>query len=174
MKLTLITLCLCISSTFATEAFSQSVKVTISAKYIQAQKVIDQIETQTDYLFVYNNKQVNLNQYISIDAKDETLASVLQELTNQTAINYVMEGNTIILTNKNIAKIAQQSQKKINGTIVDVKGQSIIGANIIIQGTTNGTITDLDGKFVLEVPQNATINISYLGYIEKTIKVSGK
>jgi len=85
-----------------------------------------------------------------------------------------MKGNNILLTKKDIAQIAQQSQKKIKGTIVDAKGETIIGANVLVKGTTNGTITDLDGNFSLEVPPNATLLISYIGYIEQSIKVNEK
>ena len=60
----------------------------------------------------------------------------------------------------------QQANKKVSGTIVDINGETIIGASIIVKGTTNGTVTDMDGRFVLNVPENATLSISYLGYKE--------
>ena len=68
----------------------------------------------------------------------------------------------------------QQSSKKITGIVKDVTGEPIIGANVIVKGTTNGTMTGLDGDFELEVPENALLVISYIGYVNQEIPVSGK
>ena len=67
----------------------------------------------------------------------------------------------------------QQANKKVSGTIVDINGETIIGASIIVKGTTNGTVTDMDGRFVLNVPENATLSISYLGYKEQELILKG-
>jgi len=85
-----------------------------------------------------------------------------------------MKGNNILLTKKDIAQIAQQSQKKIKGTIVDAKGETIIGANVTIKGTTIGTITDLDGNFSLQIPKDAILTISYIGYRQIETSTKGK
>ena len=68
--------------------------------------------------------------------------------------------------------VYQQNKVIISGTIVDSNGETIIGANVVEKGTTNGTITDLDGNFVLNVPQDAVLEISYIGYISQSIKAS--
>lgn len=63
-----------------------------------------------------------------------------------------------------------QKQKTITGTITDINGESVIGASIIVKGTATGTVTNLEGKFSLSIPENSTIEISYIGYKTKTIK----
>ena len=66
----------------------------------------------------------------------------------------------------------QQSVKKISGVITDQNGEPIIGVNVVVKGTTNGTITGLDGDFVLEVPEKSTLVISYIGYVQKEIAIN--
>ncbi|MCD8137902.1 MAG: carboxypeptidase-like regulatory domain-containing protein, partial [Parabacteroides gordonii] len=68
-----------------------------------------------------------------------------------------------------------QQGKKISGTILDDSGIPVIGANIVVKGTTNGTITDADGRFVLDnIPEGAILVVSYIGYLDQEIPVSGK
>lgn len=63
------------------------------------------------------------------------------------------------------------SSKKVTGTVVDVAGVPVIGANVMVKGTTNGTITDMDGKFTLEVPEGAVLQVSYIGYTNQEVVV---
>ena len=67
-----------------------------------------------------------------------------------------------------------QQQKKITGTVQDQKGDPIIGANVVVKGTTNGTITDVNGQFSLDVPENAILQISYIGYRTSTIQIGNQ
>lgn len=171
-----------ISSAFAIDANSQTAKVTLSQKNVNIQKVFDAIEQQTDYLFIYNKDEVDVNRRVTIKAKDETVAEVLHRLFAKTNVIYAMEGNNIMLmkekkaaNNKNTTtEIAQQDNRKLIVTVVDSKGEPIIGANVVVKGTTNGNITDVDGKAILEnVPLNSTLAISYVGYLTQDIS-SGK
>ncbi len=67
-----------------------------------------------------------------------------------------------------------QQSKKITGTVLDATGMPVIGANIMVKGTTNGTITDIEGKFSLEVDQNAILVISYIGFVNQEIKIGNQ
>lgn len=71
-------------------------------------------------------------------------------------------------------EIAQQAKKRINGRIVDSAGESVIGVNVLEKGTTNGVITDFDGNFSLNVSVGATLEISYIGYVTQTIKITSQ
>lgn len=91
-----------------------------------------------------------------------------------TDISYKVLDKSIILSPKEIlatAVVAQQSIKDISGKVTDSKGESIIGANVVEKGSTNGTITDIDGNFTLSVPTNATLVVSYIGYTTKELPV---
>lgn len=172
MKLTSLCGLLCVSSAFATQVNSQTMRVNINANQKQAKEIIKQIEEQTDYLFVYN-KKVNLNHTVSISANNETVAEVLDRMFAGTDIVYAVQGNNILLMHRSAAP--QQGEKKIiSGTILDEAGIPVIGANVIVQGTTNGTITDMDGKFSLEVTPDAVLEISYIGYSTQSIPVGSQ
>ena len=172
MKLTSLFGVLCVSSAFAVNVNSQSLRVNIHANQKQAKEVIKQIEEQTDYLFVYNHDKVNLNNTVTIQANNETVAEVLNQMFAGTDIIYAMQGNNILLMQKEA--VVQQSGKVVTGTIVDPSGMPVIGANVMVKGTTNGTITDMDGKFSLEVEEGATLQISYIGYANQEIKVGNQ
>ena len=173
MKLASLFGVLSVSSVFAINVESQIMRVNIEANQEMASEVIKQIEDQTDYLFVYNNN-VNLSNRVTVSANDETVAEVLDQMFDGTGIVYAMEGNNILLMNKNVSDSRQTPQQKgkvINGTVVDASGVPVIGANVMVQGTTNGTITDIDGKFTLEVEEGAVLQVSYIGYVEQSILI---
>ena len=171
MKITSLLGFVCVASAFAAPMDAQTMRVDISANQTPAKEVIKQIEEQTDYLFVYN-KKVNLNNKVTLDASDITVAEALNSIFSGTDIVYAMEGNNILLMNKKEDSVQQSEKtKQITGTVVDASGIPVIGANVMVKGTTNGTITDMDGKFVLEVPEGAVLEVSYIGYTNQTINV---
>lgn len=177
MKLSLITLLIGVTGLFAAETKSQTTQVTISMKNVNAGKVIEEIENQTDYLFLYNWEEVNLKTKTSINVKNQSVAEVLATLFKNTDIVYAVEGTSIFLMkNKESAEasVIQQTDRKITGTITDAYGEAIIGANVIQKGTTNGVITDIDGNFSLSVNDNAILSISYIGYIPQEISVKNQ
>ncbi|WFE86215.1 MULTISPECIES: TonB-dependent receptor [Parabacteroides] len=178
MKLAFVYLFILVSGVFATEADSQTMKVSIVAKNISTQDLMQEIEKQTDYLFVYNKNEINLHHKVTVNAADKTVAEVLNQAFDQTDITYAVEGSNIMLMKKGeenrSSAIAQQKTRTINGVVTDTNGETIIGANVSVKGTTIGTITDIDGKFSLEVPENAQLQISYIGYLTHEVTVGNK
>ncbi len=122
------------------------------------------------YLFLYNQDEIDLNRQTSINAGNTKVSDLLIDLFAETNIKYVMVGNNIVLMRKDQA-IAQQNSKRVTGTVADERGEPVIGANVVEKGTTNGVITDLDGKFSLSVQENATLEVSYIGYLAQSIAV---
>lgn len=168
----------------ATSTYGQTTRLSIEARNETVQNVLDEIEKQSDFNFFYNNKQINTQRLVSISSRNRNVFSVLDELFKGTNISYKVLEKSIILSIYNPAEEksgyagpagVQQKNGKITGLIVDAKGETIIGANVLQEGTTNGTITDIDGNFTLEdVPQNATLVISYIGYSTQKIKLNGQ
>ena len=182
MRTTLILLFICVFCSMAEMSYTQNAKVTINKRNVTLKEVLNEIESQTDYLFIYNN-EVNTNEKVSIRAKQQAVSNVLTALFKDKSVDYSMEGNHIILsTNDKISEISkkletasvQQQKKTITGTVIDVNGEPIIGANIVEAGTTNGTVTDVDGKFSLSVDNNAVIRVSYIGYLAQDINTVGR
>ncbi len=175
MKLSFLFLMLFASGLWAVEANSQTAKVSIKASNMTTRDFIHEIENQTDYLFVYSNKDVNLNQPVSVNAENKTVAEVLNNAFQQTDIVYAMEGTNIMLMKKSLdVPVAAQQTRHIKGVIVDVKKEPIIGANVMVKGTTNGTTTDLDGNFSLNVPANAVLQITYIGYLSQEVNTGNR
>ncbi len=159
---------------------SQNVRVTMRQNDITLREVLNDIEKQTDYLFVYD-KRVNVNHRVSVNSTDRPLEEVLTRLFENTNITYNVDGTYIILSPKNtsvsatsLISIAQQDGKTVTGIVKDVNGESIIGANVVEKGTTNGTITDMDGKFTITVSKGAILEVSYIGYLSHNITVGNE
>lgn len=163
MKLILILLVLCVSTVFSENINAQTARVDIDANQLQTSEIIKQIEKQTDYLFVYNNQKVDLSQRLSFTATKISVAEALNRIFENSDIVYAMEGNNILLMKK-FFLFQQQKEKQIKGIITDSNGEPIIGANIVEKGTTNGIISDLEGKFSLTVAPTAILLVSYIGY----------
>ena len=157
---------------YAGSAFAQNEKVSLNRQNAKTIQVLNDIEKQTNYLFVYDKKNVDTNRAISINASNQTVASALQQLFAGTGVTYEMEGNNIVLTRQSVTNASTQQSKRVKGTVVDKNGEPIIGANVVVKGTTNGTITDIDGNFSLEAPGNAQLAISYIGYEAKEVAVN--
>ena len=141
---------------------------------VKLDKILNEIENQTDYLFIYNN-QVDINKITSVKVKNEAVAQVLDRILSGTGINYELEGTHIILTTEAIKDLhAQQQAKTVTGTVTDVSGEPIIGANIRIKGTTTGTITDIDGNFSIEAKPQSVIEVSYIGYLTQETVINNQ
>lgn len=154
---------------------AQTIRVNIQVDNVATEKVLSEIEKQTDYLFVYNKKEVDLKRKTSVNAINKTTAEVLSTIFEGTDIIYAIEGENIMLMRKekNLAGgiDAVQQGHIVTGKIVDKNGDPVIGANVLVRGTTNGTISDMDGRFSLDVPQNAVLQVSYIGYLTQEVQV---
>lgn len=174
MRISTFLLMVCVFCSYAGNAHSQNAKVSIRMNNVKLDKILNEIENQTDYLFIYNN-QVDINKITSVKVKNEAVAQVLDRILSGTGINYELEGTHIILTTEAIKDLhAQQQAKTVTGTVTDVSGEPIIGANIRIKGTTTGTITDIDGNFSIEVEPQSVIEVSYIGYLTQETVINNQ
>ena len=174
MRISTFLLMVCVFCSYAGNAHSQNAKVSIHMNNVKLDKILNEIENQTDYLFIYNN-QVDINKIISVKVKNEAVAQVLDRILSGTGINYELEGTHIILTTEAIKDLhAQQQAKTVTGTVTDVSGEPIIGANIRIKGTTTGTITDIDGNFSIEAEPQSVIEVSYISYLTQETVINNQ
>lgn len=160
------------SSLLATNVKSQVAKVSISIRNANVLKVLDAIESQTDYLFVYNKDEINLNREINVEVKNQSVAVLLSGIFKELGIEYAMEGNNIML----MSKIDNsQQQKSISGKVTDSAGVGLPGVSVVVKGTTNGTITEENGDYSLSnVPENAIVQFSFVGMRSQEIAVGNK
>mgnify|MGYP000920866272 FL=1 len=181
MRITLLLLFVFIFQLQAENIYSQDTKISLDMKNSTIEKVLQTIEENSDYYFLYNNRLIDVDRKVSVRVKNAAISAVLEKLFKSENVNYEVEGSQIILSPKEmysqistVIEAIQQQKKTISGTIIDKSGVPVIGANIVEEGTTNGTVTDVDGKFSLNVEGNATIRITYIGYLEQNINTSGR
>ncbi|WP_449039199.1 TonB-dependent receptor [Parabacteroides goldsteinii] len=170
MRITTFLLLVCVFCTFAENTHSQNARVSINKKNVQLETVLNEIEHQTDYLFIYNN-QVNVNKRVSLKAKNQPVSKVLEELLADSGITYSVEGNHIVLGKQTMAAAPQQSST-IRGKVIDTNGDPVIGANIVEKGTTNGTTTDVEGNFSINAKSGSTLVITFIGYVREEVKAN--
>lgn len=158
-------------------SLAMSAQISLTLENKSTRDVIREIERVSEYRFFYNEDLQGLDQKISINTSDANIQTVLNEIQRQTSISYVIkENNQIVLSAGVKSNKTQQvgDNRTIKGTILDATGMPVIGANVVVKGTTNGTITDMDGKFSLEVGKNAILVVSYIGYANQEIKVGNQ
>lgn len=159
----------------ATNTYAQTTTVSLHVENQTVGDVLQQIENKTEFSFFYNNRHVDLNRRVSVSMNETNIFKILDAVFDGTDVVYQVVDNRIVLSKRNeTLPLVQQSGKKITGTVLDATGMPVIGANVMVKGTTNGTITDMDGKFSLEVDNNATLVISYIGFANQEIKVGNQ
>ncbi|MCK9414699.1 MAG: carboxypeptidase-like regulatory domain-containing protein, partial [Prolixibacteraceae bacterium] len=151
---------------------SQNIRVTLNKSNEKLENILNEIENQTELLFIYN-KNINVNKKVSVNVKEQPLPQVLKSLLGE-SVTYKLEGSYILLSENDGQPATQgvQQNKSINGKVQDPNGESIIGANVVEKGTSNGTITDIDGNFTLSLQKpNAVLQISYIGYTTQEVRI---
>ena len=167
---TLRAICLLLFLSVSFTAYSQ---ITVNVKDISLRASLKKIEQVSNYKFFYNESLPELNRKVSLNVKNATIEQTMQQLLGGMDLAYKKEQDNVIVL---IRKAQDKSiTKKITGTVVDEKGEPVIGASIVIKGESHGTITDFDGKFTLSnVPEKGIITITYIGYKGQDIPVAGK
>mgnify|MGYP002541567106 FL=1 len=174
MKMIVLFLFVFISGVFAGNANSQETKVSISKNNKPIREILGEIERQTDYLFVYSEKEVDVNQRKTVNVSQQRVADVLSSLFRSTNVGYAMEGHNIMLMAKTTQTDAAQQKRHITGVVKDIKGETIIGANIMIKGTGTGVSTNIDGEFSIEAAASDELIVSFIGYLTQTIKIDSQ
>ncbi len=159
---------------------AQKTLLNITAENTPVEKVLHEIERQSAFTFFYNNEQIDTRRPVSVDVRKEDIFTLLDKIFSGTGITYKILDKSIILSRHDQPAAADRSQqiRKIQGQVVTASGEPVIGANVVVKGTGNrparGTITDLDGNFVLEADKGDRISISYIGYTDKQITIDNQ
>lgn len=138
-------------------------------------EVLEKIERQTAFSFIYDARVIDLSLVVQRDLEGKNLVDVLCVLFMDTDIAYTVVNNQVILNKKEwVMRMQEHSVQQVSGTVTDKNGEPIAGVNILVQGTTDGTVTDGDGRFVLELPLKATLDVSYIGFLPQEIAYNGE
>jgi hypothetical protein len=171
MRIAIILLLIGFLQTRANDAYSQRTKLSIDFSNTELVNVLDRIESQTEFYFLYNEKLIDANRKVSINVKDQAIEDVLKSLFSGTDVKYSIIDRKIILSPSEIS-IDGQQQGTVSGKVIDSTGGSLPGVSVVVKGTTTGTITDADGKYMLNVPANGKVLIfSFVGMKTQEIEI---
>ena len=176
MKLIVIFLVIGISISYANNSYSQVTTLSLKLKNKTIREVFTDIEKSSEYIFLYNRDTLDTERVVSINAENETINEVLDKLFEGTNNIYKVSGRQVYISKEpeqNIFKREpQQLRNQITGKVTDEDGAPVIGANVVEKGTTNGTVTDMNGNFSLAVDENSSLQISYIGYLSQDIQIA--
>lgn len=150
----------------------QQGNITLNVQNETVEKVFDRLSRQTGLKFFYDQAVVNTAPRISVNVSNASLQSVLDKISSQAKLYFNRENNTVSVGKHKAGENEMQGgeMKNLSGVVYDDKGEPIVGASIWVQGTTNGTITGLDGNYMLSgVPESSTLVVSYVGYKTKNL-----
>lgn len=148
--------------------------ITLRMSNVTVKQAMDELKSKSGYSFVFSSQDVDTHKNITVESDNQPLGHVISQIVAGQGLAYTIEGKTIILRKATAGLVQQQNNKRITGVVKDANGEPVIGANIVVKGTTNGTITDMDGNFVLDVPAGAVLHVSYIGYSDKEIPVGNQ
>ncbi len=166
MTLVFFLLFACVIQLHAVSAQSQNALITLRKSNVDLLNIMGDIEKQSNYLFVYN-KEVNVHRQASINVNQQPLGEVLQDLFNNSDVRFAIEGSYIVLSSnkQNDAKSVAQSRINISGTVTSTDNEPMPGVTIMVKGTNTGAITNVDGKYTIEVPSSGSVLVfSFIGY----------
>jgi len=185
MKLVLILICgLGLLSSVAEKSYAQSTKLTFALEDASIKSVLQHIESNSEFSFMYDNFAVDVTRKVTIEAKDETIGSILDRLFGREA-DYRIIGRHVILFPSEEAMAEkrenftnwqqQQQQPAVSGTVTDSEGQALPGVTVVVKGTTQGTVTNADGEYTLtDIPEDATLVFSFVGMRTQEVVVGNQ
>lgn len=178
MKLTLVCLLLSSGIMYAEFSYAQDTQLNLDLHNVELEDVFNAIRKQSEFEFFYNNDQVNTTEKVSIRLKNADIEEVMNQVL-PAAYEYKINDRYILVSRRKEAEtvlspLPQQVNKTVAGIVIDERREPIIGANVVEKGTTNGVVTDIDGKFSFSVSDDAILQFSYIGFITQEIRTGSQ
>ncbi|WP_321996605.1 TonB-dependent receptor [Draconibacterium orientale] len=174
MRLTLYVLFLAVIQGFAVDSYSQVTKLSLEASNSTVREVLTQIENETEFYFLYNSKIVDVDRKIDVSLQSKKIEEVLDVIFDKTSVEYTIVDRQIVLSNSELHSDGEQ-KRQIKGKVSDENGEPLPGVTIVFQGTTQGTISDIDGNYSMVMPDNAEVLVfSFIGMMTQEVNIDGK
>ena len=171
MRIIIVMLFVFVIQSFALDSFSQETKLSVSGKQVKLIDLLRQIEDESRYRFAYNKNEINVEKNYSIHIDNVEIGDLLDQLFSEGDIEYSIIDRQIVLSAAKRSETFLQQEIPISGKVTDLSGQPLPGVSIVIKGTTQGTISDAEGNFILpDVPGDASLVFSFIGM--KTLELS--
>ena len=174
MRITMFILLASILQTFANDTYSQKTRLSLDVTNQKLVDVLDEIENQSEFFFLYNEKLIDTDRAVTISVNNRKIDDILDELFAGTDVVYTITDRKIILAPSYLSETVQQ-QKSVSGTVTDESGQPLPGVTVVVKGTTQGTVTNADGNYSLtNIPEDATLVFSFVGMRSQEIEVGNQ
>jgi TonB-linked SusC/RagA family outer membrane protein len=179
MKLTIFLICITVLGSFAADSYAQTTKLTLDVENATIKSILSKIESQSEFKFFYSSN-VNVDQTASISQKNKKVFDILDDLFAGTGIKYEVYGRQIALLEKGetftfAPEVTVAQQKSVSGKVTDDTGQPLPGVTVVIKGTTQGTVTNVDGEYTLpNIPEGAVLQFSFVGMRSQEIEVGNQ
>lgn len=178
MRLSAFFLFLFLSQVWAGTGYAQQTKLTLKMDNVRVVDVLDEIENNSEFYFLFNQKLVDVERKVNVDAKEKSIDNILTEMFLETDVHHQVKDRFIILTTEKShfsEETVLQQQNTVSGTVTDEASEPLPGVTIIIKGTTQGTVTDMDGKYsISNIPDDATLTFSFVGMLTKEVEVGNQ
>ncbi|TKG89405.1 SusC/RagA family TonB-linked outer membrane protein [Puteibacter caeruleilacunae] len=179
MRLTIFILLISIVQTFAKSSYSQETKLSLDLNSVTVEKVLDEVEMNSEFYFLYNKRLVDVEREVSIKVKGQSISKILDKLFEGTGVSYSIVNRQILLVNNRLLGIEKKTTKQdasvLKGKVTDEAGDPLPGVSVFIKGTTVGITTDIDGNYKLELPEGAEVVVfSFVGMRTQEILLEGK
>ncbi|MEZ5106735.1 MAG: TonB-dependent receptor [Draconibacterium sp.] len=159
----------------AVDSYSQMTRLSLNATDEVLENVLEKIEDESEFFFLYNKDLVDVEQKVNINAENETIKTILDDLFRGKDINYIVYDRQIVLSNKEVISKMADQKKTVSGKVVDSGGQPLPGVSVVVKGTTQGTVTNADGVYsISNVTPDVTLQFSFVGMKEQEIVVGGQ
>ena len=178
MRFTIFILSLSLSQAFAVDSYSQQTKLSLDMKNARVEDVIDNIEKNSEFFFMYNKNMVDVDRKVDIKVKEKNVNEVLDKIFANTDVTYSIKDRQILLINSMMLgetkEMVSQKQKSVAGKVIDISGAPIPGVTVVIKGKTVGVITDISGNYSIGVPDKSVLQFSFVGMKMQEIQIGDK
>jgi len=175
MKLTLFVIIVSVIQVFAIGSYSQETRLSLNLQNTSLRSILEQIENQSEFYFIYDAKTIDVNRKVSIEFDNKSISEVLDILFKRDHVVYKINNRQIVLSTAVDPGNTSEQKNPIHGKVTDSSGAPLPGVTVVIKGTTQGTITDTDGNYSLpNVSTDATLVFSFVGMKTQEVSVSGK
>ncbi|MDO9340971.1 MAG: SusC/RagA family TonB-linked outer membrane protein, partial [Bacteroidales bacterium] len=172
MKLSIFLLFVTIFNVFGSKTYSQNARMNLDMKDVPIRTVLNAIEGQSEFFFLYSSKMIDITQKVDINVADKKITEVLDELLTNTEIKYAVRDRQILLVNKEAEAAMGLQQNRVTGIVTDKNGAPVPGVNVVVTGTTQGTMTDIAGKYSIEIPKGSkSLTFSFIGMETQEITI---
>lgn len=167
-------LVLCFIFLTSVSAYAQTGTVNLDLKNVTLVRFLQEIEKQTPYRFSYKDADLMEKEPVTVSAKNQSVKSLLTDILSRRKLEYQVAGTKILVTQSSSQSKKSDKKRRISGRVMDEMGEAVIGANVSEKGTTNGTVTDMDGQFSLEMEENGSLLVSYIGFNKEDLAIKGR